>query len=215
MRKWAVGIAIALLVVLAAMPVLAWGTATHAVIGIGVAKANGWNIPNRYILLQAVYGAAAADFALTAPQPLKSALFAATHDGPGYLAVPAAANPLSAVDRAFAAGWLTHNQVWGADFFAHLENPLDNPPTPPGYVEDRAAVLAASQGITQDAAHDYIEAAIDLLLDQEVPSLRLGMLVRSAAYYRDWRIPRLLVEAYGGAPGATPLRIRSLELVLS
>jgi len=212
MRKWLRGPLVFLLMLAVAMPALAWGTATHIAIGLGVAQAKHLTFPNRYVFLQAVYGATAPDFALAARDPLKSALFAATHEAPGYLRVPALANPLSPIERAFAFGWLTHNQAWAGDLYAHLLNPLTRPPAPPGYVVERAIALreAESETISEQAAHDYIEAAVDLLLDQRPPNLGLPALLRTAAYYRDARIPRLLAKAYGDVAG-NPAKIIALE----
>jgi hypothetical protein len=212
MRKWIRGSLVFLLILAVAMPALAWGTAAHVAIGLGVAQARHLNLSNRYLLLQALYGTTAPDFALVAREPLKSALFEATHEDPGYLEVPGLANPLSPIERAFAFGWLTHNQVWGADLYAHLLDPLLEPPAPPGYVVERAIALRAlgSGAISAQAAHDYIEAAVDLLLDQQPPNLGLPTLLRMAAYYRDPRIPRLLARAYGDVAGG-PAKIIALE----
>jgi hypothetical protein len=224
LRRVAKGSVVMLLLLVAATPALAWGPGAHAVIGLGVARqlTQPQSVPlvNRYLALQAVYGMAAPDMAQVAPQPLKIVLFAATHDAPGFLAVPKAANLASPVERAFSFGWVTHNQAWGADFYAHIQNPLPSPlaqPQPqPGYVTDRAAVLvalAAQDGLalTDAAAHDYVEAAIDLLLDDQIANRQLALLLWQAAIWRDYRIPWLLARAYAAPLGLDPAVIRAVE----
>jgi hypothetical protein len=104
---------------------------------------------------------------------------------------------------------LSHNQAWGADHYAHIESPLV--PGAPGYVIERAALLAAAEGIDVETAHDFVEAAIDLLLDQEHPEYGLGGLISRAASSRDSQIPNLLVRSYADVPGANWLTIRRLE----
>ncbi len=165
-----------------------------------------------YLLLQGLYAAGAPDIAWQAGAP--DQLGAATHDDPGYLEPWLLASPSSAVQRAFAYGWLTHNQVWGADYFAHIGDPLYGtwPAPGPGYVVERAAALAADQGISEDAAHNYVEVAIDLLLDQQFPGLDMGGVLGDAADRRDPAIPSLLVRCYADVPGANRFAIRWLEL---
>ncbi len=203
-------LALALLSLLCLMcvsyPALAWGPAGHAVIGMGVAQQQGLVVP-RYVLLQAIYGTSGPDFAWGATEPLQSALGVATHDSPGYREPWDRARTLP--ELAFAWGWLTHNQIWGADHYAHIESPLTAGAL--GYVEDRATLLAAAQGLDVGAAHNFVEVAIDLMLDHEHPEYGLGGLISSAASSRDARLPGLLVRSYADVPGANWLTIRNLE----
>ena len=46
------------------------------------------------------------------------------------------------VQQAFAKGWLTHNEEWGADFYAHISYEVDGQWIQPGYVYEKAADLA-------------------------------------------------------------------------
>jgi len=79
----AIGLTLLLLAVLSmSCPVLAWGPAGHAVIGIGVAQEQGITLPRGSLLLQAVYGTSGPDFAWGASESLQSALGGATHDSP-------------------------------------------------------------------------------------------------------------------------------------
>jgi hypothetical protein len=94
------------------------------------------------------------------------------------------------VERRFAEGWMTHNEVWGADSFAH---------GPSGYVVLKAAQLAQKfssvpflQGYDNPLGHSAIEMAIDLLLKRQDPLL--GPKVITAALLRSPNGPALLVQ---------------------
>ena len=67
--------------------------------------------------------------------------------------------------KAFAAGWLTHNEEWGADYYAHIAYPA-NPNK--GYVIEKAEALLEVPGLhpnlNLEFAHYGIEVAIDCLL---------------------------------------------------
>jgi len=78
-------------------------------------------------------------------------------------------------------------------------------------VEERAALLAAAEGLDGGAAHNFVESAVDLLLDQEYPEYGLGGLLSRAASARSSRIPGLLANSYADVPGANWLTIRTLE----
>jgi len=67
--------------------------------------------------------------------------------------------------RAFAKGWQTHNESWGADYYAHVSYLDDNK----GYVIERAEALVdwveqLDGQLDSELAHFAIEVAIDLLL---------------------------------------------------
>jgi hypothetical protein len=195
--------------VLAAVPAAAWGPGAHVVVALGVAQQNGASVGSDYLALQAAYGATAPDIAWRAEEPLQSALGAAMHDDPGYREPWDLASPWSPVQRAFAWGWLTHNQEWGADHYAHIVSPTDG--AGPGYIVAQAAVLAEAQGIPEEVAHDYVEVAVDLLLDQQYPGLRLGGVLKSSAASRDSQVRSLVVKSYADVPGANWWTIRALE----
>jgi hypothetical protein len=204
---------VVLVVLVASLPAFAWGPGAHAVVATEVAAAKGVTVSNEYLLLQGLYGSSAPDFAWFASEPLASALGTATHDDPGFCEPWDKARWWSPVQRAFAWGWLTHNEVWGADYYAHVGDPLAGtcPAPAPGYVVERAAALSIQMGIPEDIAHNYVEVAIDLLLDQEDPSLQLGQRLVSAAASRDWQVPVLLIRSYADVPGASRLTVRALE----
>jgi hypothetical protein len=191
--------------VCSAVPALAWGTGAHLVIAKGVAEALGVTGLPKTLALQVAYGAIAPDFAWVAWEPLSDELGAATHFDPGY--VEPWERATTTAQRAFAYGFLSHNNVWGADFWAHSASPFE---AGDGYVIDRAAA-ATALGVPPEAAHDYVEVAIDLLLDQEFPEYQLGNVISRAASSRSGQIPDLLVRCYRDVPGASGPMIRLLE----
>ena len=72
----------------------------------------------------------------------------------------------SRTERSFALGWLAHNEYWGADFVGHREFNGE-----PGYVTQRAWLLANAVGIDENLAHLAIETAVDVLLKRDHPDL--------------------------------------------
>ncbi|NWG03767.1 MAG: hypothetical protein HXY44_13020 [Syntrophaceae bacterium] len=121
--------------------------------------------------LDLYYGSFAPDISMYVLQPEKWPTgYEDTHRDFIYLKP----NRLSQAQKAFKDGWLIHNGVWGADFYAHGNFPESEE----GYVIDRAKRLLESFGpisgdFTKDRefAHSIVEAAIDLLLKNEYPEL--------------------------------------------
>ncbi|MGQ9571347.1 MAG: hypothetical protein ACUVUQ_11035 [Thermodesulfovibrionales bacterium] len=50
----------------------------------------------------------------------------------------------SLTQKAFALGWLIHNEAWGADYYAHIEYP---PGSGTGYVIEKANILSEEVGL--------------------------------------------------------------------
>ncbi len=88
-------------------------------------------------------------------------------------------------EKAFAQGWQTHNEIWGADSFAHgtcgnFNNCCQMNCNYNGYVMNKAESLASIEEFEEylndphyyELAHFAIEVAIDLLLvDEKDPDL--------------------------------------------
>ncbi len=214
MRSPATGWFVLALLLLLSAPAMAWGPGAHAVIAAGAAAERGITFPSHYLLLQTVYGAVGPDLAWGAGEPLSGALGEATHHAPGCFEPWQRSRPWSKAERFFAGGWVTHNEEWGADYYAHIESPLAGASLEPGpgYVVERAALLAASEGVSAEIAHYYTEVAIDLLVDHQFPELDLGAVLTQGASGRSDSIPTLLAKSYRDVPGASGLTVRLLEL---
>ena len=77
----------------------------------------------------------------------------------------------NSIQKAFAKGWLTHNEEWGADHYAHIEYPIQSDSSGKGYVIEKAEYLSSQTGLDPEFAHFVIEVAIDLLLKNDDPKL--------------------------------------------
>ncbi|MBN1847462.1 MAG: hypothetical protein JW932_02655 [Deltaproteobacteria bacterium] len=95
------------------------------------------------------------------------------------------------IQTAFAKGWLTHNEAWGADYFAHIEYPFGSGND--GYVIQKATQLVDMfEMLNIEFAHFAIEVAIDLLLKNDDPSL--GGKLLFANLLRSWQDRNLLAN---------------------
>ena len=135
------------------------------------------------------YGSIAPDLALyVANQDDWPTAFADTHlefiDDIQYYAI-------GATQEAFAKGWWTHNQISGADYYAHSDyvpekvlSLLDHPDLDP----------ALKAKLTDDFAHYAIEVAIDLLLKGHDRKLADKLLI--ANWLRSWQDRNLMVRVF-------------------
>ncbi|UCF85026.1 MAG: hypothetical protein JSV50_05175 [Desulfobacteraceae bacterium] len=93
--------------------------------------------------------------------------------------------------KSFARGWYTHNELNGADHYAHIYfpgdvNPFDGGGSTDGYIIQKAAALSYLTGVDEMVAHFAVEAAVDLLVaDNHVSNL--GYKLFGAAAFRSWR----------------------------
>jgi len=111
-------------------------------------------------------------------------------------------------EKMFALGWMTHNQVWGADWFAHEKNG--------GYAWFKGRQIldaAAAMGVdlrdldpknADLLGHLAAEIAVDMLLARRDPLL--GMKVYAAAQLRSAAIPNFLWQS-----GAIPIQELAVE----
>jgi hypothetical protein len=195
--------------------VLAWNWGVHAYVddNLGTKKI--------FRNLNEMYGAMAPDlFNYIFDQPN---LYLMTHNG--FMQVWNAAQcPFT---KAAAFGFVSHNDMWGADSTAHHActacneqkgyvvakadlmldptNPANLPPMLHGLL------LSLPFEVAEEISHNFVEAAVDILLKQDDPAI--GKKLTSAALLRSPTFPLLLVRAYadnlvaGGMtyPGATNL----------
>lgn len=110
--------------------------------------------------------------------------------------------------KSLAFGFVSHNDLWGADFTAHHQCMTCGKEPAKGYViakaEELLPVLMAvlqSYGIlldpylVLDIAHEMTEAGIDLLVRRSLDS-RIGQKIVSSSLLRDPRLPLLLAKAF-------------------
>lgn len=133
------------------------------------------------------YGSIAPDLSLYVAKPEKwPTSFEDTH----YNFIDLRSYAWGFTQTAFASGWLTHNEVWGADYYAHIEYPPGNDK---GYVIEKAATLSTQTGLNPEFAHYVIEVAIDLLLKNN-DDQKLGEKLLLSNLLRSWEDRNLLVK---------------------
>ncbi len=198
--------AVCLTLVLSA-PAFSWGSAVHAYIADHIGK----KMPLGN--LNEIYGAMAPDvFNYMFDNPaLQQTLVYGTH----YQATRVRDDARLPAGKALAFGFVSHNELFGADHTAHLELV---PGYPHGYVIAKAEILRdkgiasqggasfgnylAQNGITDTdvqltICHTLTEFGLDVMMRKVDP--KIGQKVASAALLRSPEIPFLLVKAYGGA----------------
>jgi hypothetical protein len=183
---------------------LAWGSATHAYLA---KRALGGNADGTLL-----YGAAAPDIFETSGETSSyGAASGQTHYSPMKLLLWAGPQGLGP----FALGFISHNNVRGADYYAHRRGTT----TRDGYViakslrlktamQDALATILARAGIPAasliasqfagDFAHSVVETAIDVLVCQrDDPGIAAEFL--SGATNRPPAVPLLLARSFGFA----------------
>jgi hypothetical protein len=168
----------------------AFNSATHVYIAERV-------FPFAFDKINLYYGSIAPDIALYVPDGAAWTLeeaFMDTHYN--YIYLPY--TWWKPAERAFAKGWQTHNEIWGADYYAHKTPVGYN-----GYVNIQAERLANIPDFEilrtsprgPELAHFAIEVAIDLLLVRyHEPGLGLKLLW--AAKYRSQKDVDLMVSTF-------------------
>ena len=186
--------------------IFAWGPATHAYFADQLGKSLG------YLNLQELYGSMAPDmFNPFSGSPYFNYLRLQTHEQFDKVVSHARTKGL----KAFAYGFTSHNDVWGADFTAHH----DGRTTPGiGYITAQINVIAPAfqdsiEQVLLDnnidpvqakeiaaefaplVAHGVVEVAIDMLVKRNEDS-KIGKRILQAAQFRSPAVPSLLVAAY-------------------
>jgi len=186
--------------------VFAWGYATHAYFADHLGKSWG------YLNLKEMYGSMAPDmFNPFSGSPYFNYLRLQTHEQFDKVVSHARTKGL----KAFAYGFISHNDIWGTDFTAHH----DGRTTPGiGYVIAQINALAPAfqDSIEQvlldnnidseqakeiaakfapSVAHGLVEVAVDILVKRNEDS-KIGKKILQAAQFRSPAVPPLLVAAY-------------------
>lgn len=141
--------------------------------------------------LDLYYGSIAPDMVLYADQERWPTSFEDTH----YTYIDLRPYAIGYAQRAFSSGWLIHNEIYGADFYAHRLNPIGNNTCATegyyqGYVIEKACLLTEQTGIDPEFTHYIVETAIDLLLRNN-DDRRLGEKLLNANLFHsfsDWTL---------------------------
>ncbi len=163
-------------------PVKAFNSATHIYIADHV-------FPFAFDKIDLFYGSVAPDLSMYLPSGSNwPEAFEDTHYNRIFL--PFAWWRLD--QRALAKGWQTHNEEWGADFYAHVQYPGHDE----GYVIEKAqALMIVFPGLPEDLAHFAVEVAIDLLLVKNQEPFLGGKLL-GAALLRSPEDLKLLAKTF-------------------
>jgi hypothetical protein len=196
--------AVSLAMVLCAASAMAWGSATHAYIDERINN----KVP--LLKLNQVYGGMATDVFNFMVDPLHP-------DYQPWLSTKVHCPDCSKMwhvsllptAKALTYGFISHNQAWGADFYAHNYSCPDNFPPTAGYIQEKAEALFPAikpylaalgldeeqqQTLGMELLRDVIEYAVDILIiDQDKA---IGPKVSAAALLRSPEFPLLLNAAY-------------------
>ncbi|MGA1863919.1 MAG: zinc dependent phospholipase C family protein [bacterium] len=214
-RTLVVSISISILLFFISSMAYSWGGATHAYIADQIGKGAGLKNQNE------IYGAMAPDiFNFMFGTPYAGYLYDQTHGIPSgeenFMNMWESAKRCG-FQKSLAYGFVSHNNVWGADSTAHWMALVTNPPAefpddlPPGYVIFKAFELesllsfygvfgsiglggADNYPIRLELCHTIVEVAGDFLIARADPYI--GLKIYSSALLRDQRFPLLLKEAY-------------------
>jgi hypothetical protein len=187
MRKAFCFVALLAGLLLAVSPVSAFNSGTHIYIAEKVYKKL-W-VP---VTIDLQYGSIAPDLVMFVTNPAKwdpETAFDQTHYG--FIDLRPYAWTFS--QRAFARGWITHNEDWGADRYAHIACNGGG-----GYVTDKVGMLISGGYVPpeySDFAHFAVETAIDLLL-QEHRDRFLGEKLLLANLLRNREDQNLLIRVF-------------------
>lgn len=201
MKRMYVAITVALAMAFCAASAMAWGSATHAYIDERL------NNKNALLKLNQVYGGMATDvFGFMADPFQSNYLGTAAHCADGNRMWRTSLFPTA---KAQTYGFISHNQAWGADYFAHNYSCPGNLPPTEGYIQGKAAALfplleaslrpylaslrlptAQEDALMMELLRDAVEYAVDILLIQQDPAI--GAKVSVAALLRSPEFPLLL-----------------------
>jgi len=174
---------------------LPWGFATHTYIDDHIGKGKGIHNEDE------LYAGKAPDiFAYMFDLPYRGDLYIATH----YDFIKMWDASRNEVERSLACGFVSHNDMWGADSTAHYSGRTYGQAE--GYVITKAkdllvmAPLPPELGIPDEAAleivHELVENGVDILMKRADPMI--GQRMISSAILRSPQFPRLLANAYAG-----------------
>lgn len=196
---WMIGLMLILTVGVA----FAWEAATHAYIEEHLNKKKGQ--ADNFVMYNRIYGANAIDIFnnnFTSPY-VEFAAYLHDTSQENFLKVWQKAE--SKDEKAFAYGFVSHNNSWGMDSTAHVSGITYGRGV--GYVIAKAKVLAAMLGPSLEAqigdltdevlvnlCHYLVESGVDFLVLAKDPDI--GSKLMNAAYFRSGQVAMLLFDAY-------------------
>jgi hypothetical protein len=207
MRKICMALTVALAMALCAASAMGWGSATHAYIDERI------NSKGPLLTLNQVYGGMAADVFnfMSDPSHPEYQIYLSTG-----VHCPECGNmwrvAFLPTAKALAYGFVSHNQKWAADFYAHNYSCPQNFPPTTGYIQNKAEALynnvwfqAAlvqypelldpnNKPFVMEVLRDVVEYAVDILLIRRDSSI--GLKVSSAALLRSPEFPAMLNATY-------------------
>ena len=131
--------------------------------------------------------------------------------------------------RSLAFGFVSHNDLWGADFTAHHQCITCGPALEKGYVIAKSEELLPSltyvletndifldPAVVLDIAHEMTEAGVDLLVKRTLDP-RVGQKIVSSSLFRSPGFPFLLAKAFATdlADDAGISRSEAAEIIVS
>jgi hypothetical protein len=177
-----------------------WGSAIHTYIDDHLGKSRPFRNVNE------MYGGAAPDVFNTMfdQKAWMDFLYGETHNN--FLKLWEAAH--LQLGKAAAFGFVSHNDVWGADSTAHHRCASAQCDEGDGYVVAKAKEMLLPQAygdyllnglglpypVALELCHNIVESALDLLIKKNDPTI--GKKLATAALLRAPQFPFLLVEAY-------------------
>jgi len=194
-RKLVPGLTALLLVLFLNCPdAFSWGSATHAYINSQLSN-------SLKHLNDEVYAGTVPDlFGYMFDSPYLLDLSAQTHDQ----SMKVWSSAKLKQEKALAYGFVSHNDLWGADFTAHHSGRTFG--TEEGYVISKAsqlksiletipeyAALQLPDPISLEVSHNFVETGLDILIRRLDP--QIGAKLSSAATRRSPVLPALLVRA--------------------
>lgn len=176
-----------------------WGSATHAYIDDHLGKKGVVKNANE------IYGGMAPDvfnYMFDNPDYL-GYLYYQTHNE--FMNVWDASR--SETGKALAYGFVSHNDIWGADSTAHHSGVTFG--SSEGYIIAKAYILMGileqvpeyqalglPEPVALEVSHNFVEAGVDILMKRIEPAI--GQRVVSSALLRSPEFPFLFVKAYAG-----------------
>lgn len=215
MKRFVITVTLMLATLFVTTSAFPWGSATHAYIDGQLGKRAVFDAQERY----GGMGADVFNFMFANPDIAKY-LYLQSHTG--FMQVwDSARKP---AEKALAFGFVSHNDVWGADMTAHHDGLTFGQGQ--GYVIAKAVILKGMLNqvpafaalelpdpVAMEIAHNFVEYGTDILLKRNDPQIGQKMIISALVRRPDF--PLLLIKAYGEGLAATAgiSRLEAAQLI--